>query len=658
MTNCMQMTGALFLLVLPALGQAPAAAPALEPGVIMNLYDVGVDMRELPTIAPGQKPNAIKTAPNIDWRGENGDFSPFKENFVTDVVGFLKAAAPGKYGFRLTSDDGARLWIDGKLVVNHDGAHPATGKEGNIELTAGQHELHILHFQGGGGLQLTLEWLPPGAPAGRYGLVPDDVLSHAADIPREVDPSQKRIVLALRKGRPGDGTPVQGSHPAFAYDASTSAPPLKLPPWLLFGRAKEIGAPLDAPPLTVTLWLPLETQATPGISPLEEGGYGGQYIVRAGPGGETKRVADDSTGDRSQGVAFRFSQPAAGALKPTGSQAFEMRAVRAMSNGFEIEFTKPLDPRCGWDPDSYYIEQWPFDAAKAVAPYRDGIVYPVKTASVSAERLVVFLEIAGLKPSHVVYLRLLPPCVSADGELPWSTEAWYTLNAIPQERKGVVLAPPPPAPQNFVTDEEKAAGWRLLFDGKTTNGWHGYKKDKFPDGWQVSDASLVRVAPGGDIITDDEFQDFELKIDWRISPGGNSGIMYRVTEDHDQPWQTGPEYQVLDNVEHADGREPKTSAASCYGLYAPVKDVTVPVGLFNQTRLVVQGNHVEHWLNNVRVIAYDLHSPAWQQLVKDSKFNSMPDYGSRPKGKIDLQDHGDKVWYRNIKIRALPPPGQ
>jgi cytochrome c len=376
--------------------------------------------------------------------------------------------------------------------------------------------------------------------------------------------------------------------------------------------------------------------------------YTGQFLVHTL--GESKRAY--FTTEPLQGCVFRFEDPKARVASSTERVPFEMLAVQAMTNGFEIEFTWPLSQRVGSDPESYYVEQWPFDLGKGVQPHRDGVVYPVKSASVSADRRKVFLEIENLKPGHVVYLRLLPPCLSEDGELPWSTEAWYTLNTIPADSKGEVLTPPPAEPQNFLTDEERQAGWRLLFDGRTTKGWHGYKKDKFPDGWKVVNDCLVRVGSAGDIITDDEFDNFELSIEWRISPGGNSGIMYHVAEDHDWPWQTGPEYQILDNAEHADGQNPKTSAASCYALYAPSRDVTVPVGLFNKSRIVMQGRHVEHWLNGVKVVEYELGSPEWEQLVKDSKFGTMPDYGRQPKGKIDLQDHGDKVWYRNIKICA------
>ena len=343
-----------------------------------------------------------------------------------------------------------------------------------------------------------------------------------------------------------------------------------------------------------------------------------------------------------------------------------MLAVRAMTNGFEIEFTKPLDPRCGWEADSYYIEQWPFSAegtegtepearARVSPPRRDGVRYPVKSASVSPDRKKVFLEIENLKESHVVYIRLLPPCVSEDGDLPWSTEAWYTLNAIPRNRFGKVLAPPAKGPQNFLTAEEKAADWELLFDGKTTDGWRGYKKARFPDqGWEVIDDCIVRVGPGGgDICTVEQFDNFELKLDWRICAAGNSGIFCRVDERYGWPWESGPEMQVLDNAEHADGRNPKTSAGSNYALHAPVRDVTEPVGFFNQVRIVADGPHVEYWLNDVKIVEYELESPEWEKLVAESKFKNMPHHGRIKKGHIVLQDHGDKVWYRNIKIRRL-----
>ncbi len=218
-----------------------------------------------------------------------------------------------------------------------------------------------------------------------------------------------------------------------------------------------------------------------------------------------------------------------------------------------------------------------------------------------------------------------------------------------------VLRHAPGPPQNLLSDAERRAGWRLLFDGKTTNGWRGFRKNYMPNGWRVVDGCLTRVGTGGDIITEDQFDNFELKLEWRISAGGNSGIFYRVTEGDDKKWvwRTGPEMQVLDNAEHADGQNPKTSAGANYALHAPVRDVTEPVGLFNKVRIIVDGGHVEHWLNGVKIVQYDLGSEAWETLVKNSKFKSLPDYGRMKKGHIALQDHGDKVWYRNIKIRPL-----
>jgi hypothetical protein len=213
------------------------------------------------------------------------------------------------------------------------------------------------------------------------------------------------------------------------------------------------------------------------------------------------------------------------------------------------------------------------------------------------------------------------------------------------------------APLNTLTDAEKDAGWKLLFDGKTTKGWRGYKAKTIGDKWHVSDGALVLKPDdgkrGGDIVTDDQYDNFELSIEWRISEGGNSGIMYRVTEELDAPYMSGPEYQLLDNAKHEDGKHKVTSAASCYALYAPSKDVTKPIGEWNQTRLIVNGNHVEHWLNGTKVVTYELGSDDWNDLVKKSKFNEWDRFGKEKKGHIDLQDHGNEVAFRNIKIKPL-----
>jgi hypothetical protein len=231
----------------------------------------------------------------------------------------------------------------------------------------------------------------------------------------------------------------------------------------------------------------------------------------------------------------------------------------------------------------------------------------------------------------------------------------YTLSA------GFVLAamacsraaPDPEAA--MLTAEERSAGWRLLFDGKTTVGWRGFKRPTMPAGWQVKDGALTRVAEAGDIVTDAEFRDFELTLEWKVAPGGNSGILYRVSEAPELKWvwESGPEMQVLDDARHPDGAKPETSAGACYGLYPAPRGVARPAGEWNQVRLVVRGSRVEHWLNAKKIVEYELGSPDWEERMRKSKFARMPHYGREPAGHIALQDHGDWVAYRSIKIRVL-----
>jgi len=203
--------------------------------------------------------------------------------------------------------------------------------------------------------------------------------------------------------------------------------------------------------------------------------------------------------------------------------------------------------------------------------------------------------------------------------------------------------------------DEQNAGWKLLFDGKTFNGWRGFKMQEVPQGWTITKEGELYFKPKGkgDIMTAEQFGDFELQLEWKISPGGNSGIFFRVTEDDDYSWKTGPEMQVLDNVKHKDGGDPKTSAGANYALHPPLQDVTRPAVEYNAVRLVVQETHIEHWLNGVKVVEYDIGSPDWEARVTASKFGTMSKYGRNRQGHIVLQDHGDKVWYRNIRIRPL-----
>jgi hypothetical protein len=205
-----------------------------------------------------------------------------------------------------------------------------------------------------------------------------------------------------------------------------------------------------------------------------------------------------------------------------------------------------------------------------------------------------------------------------------------------------------------LTAEERAAGWRSLFDGATTSGWRGYKRSDVPDGWRVVDGALTRVGAGGDIITTDQFGNFELSLEWKVQPGGNSGVFYRVTEEGEQTYFTGPEMQVLDDARHADGKSRLTSAGANYGLHPAPAGVVRPAGEWNEARIVANGPRIEHWLNGTKVVEYELWSPDWEKRVRESKFSAWPKYGRAERGHIALQDHGDTVAFRNIKIRELP----
>lgn len=206
-----------------------------------------------------------------------------------------------------------------------------------------------------------------------------------------------------------------------------------------------------------------------------------------------------------------------------------------------------------------------------------------------------------------------------------------------------------------LTAAERAEGWQSLFDGSGLDAWRGYRKPAPPDGWQAIDGSLVLTAAGaGDIITREQFRNFDLRLDWKVAPGGNSGIFYRATEEGNYIWQSASEMQVLDDERHADGKSELTSAGSNFALYPAPRGVSRPAGEWNSVRLLVNGSHVEHWLNGVKVVEYELGSPEWEARVRASKFASMPLYGRAPQGHIGLQDHGDRVDFRNIRIRALP----
>jgi len=205
---------------------------------------------------------------------------------------------------------------------------------------------------------------------------------------------------------------------------------------------------------------------------------------------------------------------------------------------------------------------------------------------------------------------------------------------------------------NTLTATEKAQGWTLLFDGKTLNGWREFKKATVGAGWQVVDGALTLTQPdkADDIITIGQYAEFDLQFDWKISKNGNSGVYYHVIEQGETGYQSGPEYQLLDN---AHGEPPLQRAGGLFGLYAPSIDATLPVGEFNHSRLVVDHGHVEHWLNGVKVAEYQLNSPEFKSRVAATKFAHWPLFATADTGYISLQDHHSVVAFRDIKIRPL-----
>jgi hypothetical protein len=214
------------------------------------------------------------------------------------------------------------------------------------------------------------------------------------------------------------------------------------------------------------------------------------------------------------------------------------------------------------------------------------------------------------------------------------------------------------AAPNTLSDADKKAGWSLLFDGKSLDGWRAYKKpDASGTRWKVEDGWLTLPAGTGqdtrgarDIISKETFDHFELTLEWKIAPGGNSGVKYFVLEDQDAA--IGHEYQVIDDARHADAKiGPHRQTAAFYDVLPASNRPTKPAGELNTTRILVQGNTVEHFLNGKQVLRYTLDSPELRAAIAKSKFKDIARFGKLQNGHILLQDHGDQVWYRNVKIR-------
>ena len=551
-----------------------------------------------------------------------------------------------------------------------------------------------------------------------YGSLATDILPGGAGAPvqpkdrgrtfkiSKADGSMELITSGLRTPN-GIGIGVDGEifNADNQGDWLPSSKIVHIKPGAFYGsRAVDFEGTANLTEQKPVVWLPQDEIGNSPSTPLalNDGPYKGQMIHCEVTHGGVKRVFVEKIKGEYQGCVFRFIQGLeaginrmawgpdgalyVGGIGSTGNwqhgqghwyglqrlkfnekTTFEMLTVRAKTNGLEIEFTEPLEEGTGWNPAEYEVLQWYYQpTAEYGGPKLNEQRLSVLSASVSEDRKKVFLELAGMKAGHVVYVHLPSSWISATGNELWTTEGWYTLNNIPENNLGEKRTAPL-LTANTLTNAEKAAGWKLLFDGKTMNGWHSYGKTAAGKDWLVQDGAIYlnaearnqagwQAADGGDIVTADEFANYELRLEWKIAPCGNSGIIYNIVEDpskYEYVWHTGPEMQVLDNTCHPDAMIEKHRAGDLYDLIACKYETVKPAGQWNKVRLINRNGKVEHWLNGRKVVEVDMTGDEWKQLIAGSKFKDMPAFGKTTSGKIALQDHGDKVWFRNVKIRTL-----
>lgn len=841
------------------------------PGGIARAYEIPA-VNSLNELSLGDNFLFEGIVPEIDFYPN--DFGPLDENFAIEVRGFLRIPKTNNYTFRLTSDDGSRLYIDDELVIDHDGLHGDTPMDGEVVLAEGFHPVRIVYFQGVGGRVFRFLWRS--FDSNLFEAVPATVLMHR----RQDQPEVSDATLVKDQAIPGDQFPLQGVHPSYTltqarpdgfapkvggmdflpdgrlvistWDAEGGvyliegartgdpaqmsykkiatglAEPLGLQvvdgeiyvlqkqelthlidhdgdelideyrtlsnDWLVsanfhefaFGLAyKEpyfygalaiailpggasanpqipdrgkairihretgklevvaqglrtpngVGLGVDGevfiadnqgdwlpsskimhvsegaffgsravdsarvaqlPVKQPVVWLPQDEIGNSPSTPLwlNDGPYAGQMIHGEVTHGGVKRVFVEKVKGEYQGCVFRFIQGLeAGVnrmtwgpdtalyiggigstgnwqhsgtqwyglqrLKYNGQSTFEMLAVRAKSNGLEIELTEPLAEGLGGDAAEYDIRQWYYlPTHEYGGPKLDERELPIRSVNISEDRRRIFLELEGMRDGHVVYVHLPYSWTSAHDHELWATEAWYTLNQIPDNEPGFVRAAPAPPAPNTLTAAERQAGWKLLFDGQGTSGWHTYGQSGVSANWRVDDGALLMqptAGTGGDLVTDEAYENFDLRLEWKISPCGNSGIIFPVaeSEQYDYPWQTGLEMQVLDNTCHPDAAIDTHRAGDLYDLIEARPSTVRPSGQWNRVRIVMRDGHLEQWLNGRKVVETQLGTEAWKRMVAGSKFREMPDFGQARPGHIALQDHGDRVWFRNIKIKAL-----
>jgi len=344
-----------------------------------------------------------------------------------------------------------------------------------------------------------------------------------------------------------------------------------------------------------------------------------------------------------------------------GTSAFEMNAVRAKANGMEIELTEPIDPHTRLRAGDFVLKRWYYEPTTEYGGPKKGLSrLNIQRLHVSGDRKRIFLETSGLREEHVIYVRIKAPFFSEEGRSLWSTETWYTLNEIPDEN-GFDRPVDRVAP-NTLTDAEEEAGWTLLFDGSSLDGWTTYGKEQPGPAWTVSGDTLMldhqpggKSTTGGDLVTEETFEDFELRFEWKVKRSGESGVFFRVPDAGSgrDVRDTGPEMQLIDNMHSTEAQKEHHQAGDLLGLKSSNFVAANPGGQWNTARLVVKEGHVEHWLNGYRVVSYKIGSNEWETLLNGTRFQELSSFGTVKSGHIALEDAGDTVWFRNLRIREL-----
>jgi cytochrome c len=454
---------------------------------------------------------------------------------------------------------------------------------------------------------------------------------------------------------------------------------------------------IEKPPV---VWLPQDEIGNSPSQPttLDVGPYKGQMIHGEVTHGGIKRVFVDEVEGQLQGAVFNFCQGLEagvnrmkwgpdGALYVGGignpgnwSQsgkgwfglqkltfnnkvAFEMLAVRAKANGIEIEFTEPISNVEVINKNAFEIKQWYYKPTiEYGGPKLGETKLNVSTISLDKDKKKLFLELPSLKAGHVVYININEGLISTTGQNLWTSEAWYTMNKMSKEIG--IVQPWTEVADNTLSALETQQGWKLLFDGKNINGFRNYKKSTIGSGWVINENAIHLNAQkvdgkwqskdGGDIITTKPYQDYELKLDWKISNCGNSGIIFNVVEskEHDYVWQTGPEMQILDNVCHPDTRFVTHRAGDLYDMIESKYPIAKPAGQWNKVILKNIKGKVDFYLNGFKIVSFKTSEDNWKKMIAKSKFKDMRGFGLSSSGHIALQDHGDKVWFKNIKIKT------